>query len=409
MNILFLTLAKIRAHSDRGIYPDLIRELAKRGHSVYLLTPHERSDKDEFVSASSENGVHIIRARIEDYFNRGLIKKGISAVTLSGRYIEAIETNCRSVKFDLILYSTPPVTFNKVIKRYKQRDNAKTYLLLKDIWPQGPADMGALSPCGIKGIVYRHFLKSEKELYALSDVIGCMSEANIAYVRAHNPELDPAKIRLSANSISPGDMSVSAEERERIRATYGIPSDKKVFIYGGNFGRPQGVDFIVKCLREAQKEDVIFLMVGEGTDYHKVESYVKEERPSNVMLKKRLPKEDYDILVGACDAGMIFLDHRFTIPNFPSRLLSYMQAKIPVLAVTDTSSDVGQVITGGGFGWWCESNDAEGFVLKVREALASDLALLGIRGFEYLKAHYDAADRAREILAGPAQERQEAV
>ncbi|EKC47374.1 hypothetical protein OBE_15744, partial [human gut metagenome] len=47
---------------------------------------------------------------------------------------------------------------------------------------------------------------------------------------------------------------------------------------------------------------------------------------------RRLPKEDYDIMVAACDVGMIFLDYRFTIPNFPSRLLSYMQAKIPVLA-----------------------------------------------------------------------------
>ena len=28
---------------------------------------------------------------------------------------------------------------------------------------------------------------------------------------------------------------------------------------------------------------------------------------------------------------MIFLDSRFTIPNFPSRLLSYLQAGLPVI------------------------------------------------------------------------------
>ena len=50
---------------------------------------------------------------------------------------------------------------------------------------------------------------------------------------------------------------------------------------------------------------------------------------------KYLPKAEYDRVTGACDVGMIFLDHRFSIPNFPSRLLGYMQAKLPVLAVTD--------------------------------------------------------------------------
>ena len=72
-------------------------------------------------------------------------------------------------------------------------------------------------------------------------------------------------------------------------------------------------------------------------------------------LMKELPKEEYDQMIASCDVGMIFLDHRFTIPNFPSRLLNYMQVKLPVLAVTDPNTDVGKVIVDGEFGWWCES------------------------------------------------------
>ena len=56
---------------------------------------------------------------------------------------------------------------------------------------------------------------------------------------------------------------------------------------------------------------------------------------------RSLPKADYETIVASCDVGMIFLDHRFTIPNFPSRMLSYMKAKIPILAVTDPNTDVG--------------------------------------------------------------------
>lgn len=82
-------------------------------------------------------------------------------------------------------------------------------------------------------------------------------------------------------------------------------------------------------------KNVYFLIVGNGNDYEKLKFFVKQEKPENIKLLSVLPKEDYDSMVGACDVGLIFLDHRFTIPNFPSRLLTYMQAKLPVLAVTD--------------------------------------------------------------------------
>ena len=105
---------------------------------------------------------------------------------------------------------------------------------------------------------------------------------------------------------------------------------------------------------------------------------------------QRLPKEDYDTLVGACDVGMIFLDHRFTIPNFPSRLLSYMQAKIPVLACTDPNTDIGEVITKGGFGWWCESNSVHDFSKLVDQVLCADLNTMKVREFQYLIENYTA-------------------
>ena len=60
------------------------------------------------------------------------------------------------------------------------------------------------------------------------------------------------------------------------------------------------------------------------------------------------------VLANSCDVGLIFLDKRFTIPNFPSRLLSYMQASMPVLAATDVNTDIGKVIEEGESDIGCE-------------------------------------------------------
>ena len=155
---------------------------------------------------------------------------------------------------------------------------------------------------------------------------------------------------------------------------------------------------MIECLRGQEKnEEVFFLIVGDGTEFRKIESYVNVDKPLNVKLMKRLPKEDYDKMVGACDVGLIFLDHRFTIPNFPSRLLSYMQAKIPVLAVTDSNTDVGKVLVDGGFGWWASKNSKDEFAGKINECLACSLKNMQEKEYKYLEEYYSTA-KAYEII-----------
>ena len=165
--------------------------------------------------------------------------------------------------------------------------------------------------------------------------------------------------------------------------------DRTVFVYGGNLGKPQGIPFLMECLKaEKDNGQVYFLIIGDGTEYPVLEDFCKKEAFSNVRLIQRLPKEEFDRVVAACDVGMIFLDHRFTIPNFPSRLLSYMQAGIPVLACTDPNTDIGKVIMDGGFGWWCESNDVEAFQSCIEEICDGCTEVRGMNGYHMLEKDY---------------------
>ena len=140
------------------------------------------------------------------------------------------------------------------------------------------------------------------------------------------------------------------------------------------------------------------MICGTGTEYPKLKNYIDAEKPANVLLINGLPKNEYESFVGCCDIGLIFLDHRFTIPNFPSRLLSYMQKGMPVLASTDPNTDIGKVITDGNFGWWCESNSTECFTKVVNMAVKSDIRSLGENAFNYLKENYTAEKGCDVIL-----------
>ena len=317
--------------------------------------------------------VHILFLKTGNIQKTNVIEKGISTLLIEYQITSAIRRYFAKVKFDLVLYATPPITLVDPIRYVKKRDGARTYLMLKDIFPQNAVDLEMMSTTGIKGLLYKYFRAKEKDLYVVLDKIGCMSQANVDYVLKHNPEIPKEKVEICPNSVKIVDQRITEEERAELRKKYDLPLDKTIFVYGGNLGKPQGIPFIIDCLRaEKDNEKAYFLIVGDGTEYGKLQNFMETEKPANVRLMQAIPKEDYDRLVAACDVGMIFLDHRFTIPNFPSRLLSYMQAGLPVLACTDPNTDIGKVITEGGFGWWCESDDVNAFTEIVNAAVTTD-------------------------------------
>lgn len=101
--------------------------------------------------------------------------------------------------------------------------------------------------------------------------------------------------------------------------------------------------------------------MGSGTEYPLLDKWCQNTRPTNVLLLKSLPKLEYDSLLCLCDIGLVFLDGRFTIPNFPSRLLSYLEQKMPVIAATDRSTDIGNILEQNGCGYWLETGDINRF------------------------------------------------
>ncbi|WP_373089580.1 glycosyltransferase family 4 protein [Blautia obeum] len=382
-----MTIGKMDDIEEHTIYCDLLRYFRDAGHSVYTISPYEKRTGLQ-TAYEEKNGIHMLHVRTGNVTGMvSLIEKGLAQLSIEPIFIKAIKKYYSNVKFDLVMYSTPPITFCNAIEYVKRRDNAKTYLLLKDIFPQNAVDIGMMSKSGIKGHLYKFFRNKEKKLYGLSDYIGCMSPANVEYVKQNNPEIDNYRVEVCPNCIEVVDKSINEEERRSIRKKYDIPLEKRVFVYGGNLGKPQGIDFLIECLHSQENsKDNYFLIVGDGTEYGKIEEFVKSSNQNNIRLMKRLPQEDYDTMVGACDVGMIFLDHRFTIPNFPSRVLSYMQAKIPVLACTDSNTDIGKIIEEAGFGSWCESNDVNGFVECVNKIM--QIQSVAEKEWNYLNKYY---------------------
>nr|WP_315161312.1 glycosyltransferase family 4 protein [uncultured Flavobacterium sp.] len=368
MNILFLTLVKIKSLEERGIYTDLLRKFREEGHEVFVVSPSERRDKKK-TFLSTKEGVSILNVRTFNLQKTNIVEKGIGTLAIEYQYLNALKKHFSTIKFDLVLYSTPPITFSKVIDFVKKRDNAYSYLLLKDIFPQNAVDMKMLKK---GGVLHKLFIKKEHRLYELSDTIGCMSEANRNYVINHNPTIAPKKVEVNPNSIEPITTVQTLEEKQIIKEKYGLPSSKKIFVYGGNLGKPQGLDFLLEIIIASANPNVFFLVVGSGTEYNRIFNWFQTNKPKNAVLLAGLPKLDYDMLLNACDVGLIFLHQDFTIPNFPSRLLSYLEMRMPIIAATDSNTDLGSVIEKNKCGYSVLSGDSLAMQKAIDELVSNE-------------------------------------
>lgn len=390
MRVIFLTMTNLSEVDSFGIYSDLMRKFRNEGHEVFIVSPRERRTGEK-TRLYETGGVHILGVRTLNLQKSNAIEKGIGQVLVEQQFKKAIRKHMGNIKADMILYSTPPITFPKVIQYLKQSNpQAKTYLLLKDIFPQNAVDLGMMSKSGVKGVLYRFFRKKEKKLYALSDHIGCMSPANVRYVTEHNQEVNPEKVEVAPNSYEiQKPVVLNNEQIINIRQKYNLPTNLPIFIYGGNLGKPQGIPFLLKCLNvNADRDDCHFVVIGNGTEYGKLETWYKERQPNSISVFQRLPKEDYDQLVRGCDVGLIFLDYRFTIPNYPSRLLPYLMEKKPIIAATDPNCDTGSIAEQNGYGYWCPSNEVSAFTQCVNKMLKSDLAQMGECGYQFYLNNY---------------------
>lgn len=392
MNLIFLTLSKFIPENE-GIYTDLMSCFVKHGHKVTVVCPCQRREKTK-TSLTIKHGMRILNVSTLNITGVcSIFEKGVGTLLLEQQYISAIKKYLPYDSFDCILFSTPPVTFAKTIEYIKKKYHAVAYLLLKDIFPQNAVDLHYFSK---NSLFYRFFKYKERKLYSSADYIGCMSPANKHYIEMHEPYLDRTRIEVNPNS----KFYREYKKDMVVRASFGVPVDKVVFIYGGNLGRPQGIEFLCDCIKtNEQRSNSFFLIVGEGNERDKLEKLFANNNLKNSLLLPYLNANEYNELCACCDVGLIFLNKEFTIPNFPSRTLSYMQVGMPYIAAVDTSTDVGTIAEEHCFGLNCLWGDLDAFNAYV-EYFATNLehiANMGKRAKEYFLSHYT-VEHSYEII-----------
>ncbi len=343
MNVLFIFSRHSKDPRDSTLTKDLSDEFARQGINVYVMTMSEKRDNQPTLM-SIENGYNVLRVQTGNYFNcETRLEKVKTILTMPAQFIKAAKRHLSDIWFDLIITHTPFVSSQKIILPLKRYFNCPAHLILWDIFPQNAWDVGIIR----NRILFNLFKRSEIKMLQSYDQIWCMSDGNVNYVLKNYPELKNMSIERLYNSakIKP----LPEVNRESVRRQFGYTNEDVIALFGGNMGVPQRLENILELAELAQDafSNAKFLFIGQGTETKRLVELTKRMGLTNVKFIEQLPREDYVTLTVAADIGLVSLDQRFTVPNFPSKTIDYFKSQLPILASLDScaAQDYGCFLT----------------------------------------------------------------
>jgi glycosyltransferase involved in cell wall biosynthesis len=370
---------------------ELAVEFKKTGHTAILIspgTPHQSNPIDKDVI----DGIDYWNFRSGWLRGKGKLNRAINETLMSFRAWSAIKPELKHSNFDLIVYYSPSIFFGPFVKKLKKQCNAKTYLVLRDMFPQWAVDEGLIRKGSFIEKYFRYF---EKLNYSVADKIGLMSPKNKVIFDSNTDHLYPTEVLYNWAALTPIDLP-SFKLREKLDL-----EGKIIFFYGGNIGHAQDMGNLLRLAKSMLRiENSHFILLGQGDEVNLVQSTILNEKLTNTSFLSSVTQDEYKAILQEIDIGLFSLAASHKSHNFPGKLLGYMHTSLPVLGSVNVGNDLIEIINEHKAGFVSVNGDDVSF-LKAAKELCDNYQLrteIGNNGRLLLKDMFSVESAAKNIL-----------
>ncbi len=398
-NILLVTgFYPPEIRSGSHLIYELAQELRVQGHTVNVVTSYPQYNltleqrKQYFPTICNEEGIKIIRVKTLPHHKVNYFIRGIAEISLPFLYFFSIFRYLRT-PIDIVIVYSPPLTLGITGILVKKFYKSKFILNVQDIFPQNAIDLGIIS----NKIIIIFFELIEQCIYAKTDYIINHSHGNKKFlIEKKNTPI--SKVKVVYNWIDV-DSYTRCESLITYRKLYGL-ENKFIFLFAGVTGPSQGLDFLLKIAYNVRDiSDIFFLIVGDGTELERLKKIVQAQELTNVGFQSFVSREEYPKLVKEVDVGLVCLSSKNKTPVVPGKILGYMAAAKPVIALLHQESDGHVLIQEAQCGYSALSNDEQNSTSIIRKIYSErkHLSQYGTRGFEYVLRNFDIKKCVEEL------------
>jgi len=347
---------------------DLSREFVKQGHNITVMLP--TADMTAPWLLEDYHGVQLLRLKSPRTKDINYVQRTIGEFLMPFLMLRNLRKSpLADVHWDGVVWYSPTIFLGPLAKALKKASVCRSYLIVRDIFPEWAVDMGLLG----RGLPYRFFKAIERYQYSVADVIGVQTPANLSYFN-YWEEKPGRRVEVLQNWLAD-----SPDAGCSITVADSTLAGRKIFVYAGNMGVAQGMNILLDLAEKLlDRVEIGFLFVGRGSDAKRLRSDAEKRGLNNVLFQEEIDPAEIPGLYAQCHVGIVALDPRHKTHNIPGKFLTYMQSGLPVLASINPGNDLEPMIRTEGVGCVCSD-----YSVDTMQMLAEDLAAEIIAGENY--------------------------
>lgn len=370
---------------------DLSQEFRRQGHDVTVLVP--APDLGTSWALEELEGVQVLRLSAMQTKDIGYVRRTLGELLLSSMMLRGLQKSpLAQVKWDAVVWYSPTIFLGRLVGALKQATGARTYLILRDVFPEWALDMGLLK----KGPVYSFFKYFERIQYSVADVIGVQSHSNLAYMEEWSKQ-PGRRLEVLQNWLAPAaNVGCSVDIEKTLLA------GRRIVVYAGNMGVAQGMDMVIGLAEKMrERREIGFLFVGRGSDVPRLKALVEEKRLDNVLFHDEIEPKEVPGLLAQAHVGLVMLDPRHKTHNVPGKFITYVQAGLPVLARINKGNDLANLISEEGVGQAYVGDSVDEFyAAAIAVCDAEDKDAMSARAKALSERLYSSRSAVQQVLVG---------
>jgi glycosyltransferase involved in cell wall biosynthesis len=356
----------------------LAEELVRRGNDVTVITPfpsrpagkiYPNYKRELFKETIDRHGIKILRcfstlsphSRMTSRFFENLSFGIVSSLLL-----------LTLKKQDVVYLNTWPIVATGLIALVCSLTRTPFVISVQDVYPESLIAQKRLSPDNPLVHIIRAF---DKHIVRAGRSIIVISES-FKHIFHKNRGVPLSQLHVvpnweDARSIIPDD-----PQADMFRRRMNVPSDAFLVLYAGNIGEAAGVEVVIQSFKAFSRTDNIYLLVaGEGSNLNSCKMMTREMGDvceERIFFHSPWPYEETSMVLSAADLLILPTRGEQSMASIPSKIISYMLAARPIIAMVLKDSETADLINRTNCGWVIAPDDPNHLADKIREVSNSD-------------------------------------
>jgi glycosyltransferase involved in cell wall biosynthesis len=325
--------------------------------------------------------------------NRGRVRRGLNFLS----YLAAAGAAGPLLRprADVVIATSPQFFAGWAGYPVARAPGAPFVLEIRDIWPDSITAVGALR----EGRVVAALGRLERALYAAADHIVAVGDGYKQNMVAKG--VPAAKIDVITNGVD-ADLFTPRPADVALRQRLGLAPGTFVVTFAGTIGMASGLEVALgaaRRLKEQGRDDVAFLLIGDGAVRAELEDQARAQGLDNVVFTGLVPRAELPAYLASSDACLVhFRKQELFSTILPSKLFEDAAMEKPILLGFE--GDARALLAEADCGIAFEPGNNAELAAAVR-TLADDraeCARLGANGRRYVLEHFERRTLAHDYL-----------